>query len=303
MEHIEVPTGNHYDSMIQQGIPRAIPWLKQLASANGSNAAPAMAQNQTVPKQNGMQPVPLAPLTNLPQNANAGGQPSGRVVTFRFQSFGGPGDAAAAARQALRNVGWADPNDIEVDAAKGEIRIGQLGGSVNTGTAHQALGAAGFEMLPGVSMGSKSALAAAANAPLRNEKADPLKPTTVTSNEIPDTPNNNPPAKPGVPKTKPTPVASANNSPEKRPEREKARRVVTFKYERFTGKGSSANAMKEALKRIDWADQADIAMDATKKEIRIGLLVESPNFEQARKALTNQGFVLSAVMTTATTKD
>ena len=79
VEYVEVPTGNHYDSMIQQGIPRAIPWLKQLASANGSIAAPAMAQNQTVSKQNaGVQPVPmvplvpLAPLTNLPQNVNAG---------------------------------------------------------------------------------------------------------------------------------------------------------------------------------------------------------------------------------------
>lgn len=90
---------------------------------------------------------------------------------------------------------------------------------------------------------------------------------------------------------------------EKRPEREKARRVVTFRYERFTGKGSSANAMKEALKRVDWADQNDLVIDATKKEIRIGLLAESPNFDQARKSLTTQGFIVAPGVTTATTKD
>ena len=306
LEYVEVPTGNHYDSMIQQGIPRAIPWLKRLAGLSDSNAVPAVALNQGVPKQNaGMTPVPmvpLAPLTNLPQNA--GGQPSGRVVSFRFQSFGGNGDAAAAARQALRGVTWADPNDIEVDAGKGEIRIGQLGGSVNTGAAQQALGSAGFQMLPGVSIGSKSALVAAAQSPpISNEKVDTAKPVTVPSQVIPDVPVNKPPVKAGTPKSKPTPVTPPSNPPEKRPEREKARRVVTFKYERFTEKGSSTNAMKEALKRVDWADQNDLVIDATKKEIRIGLLAESPNFDQARKSLTTQGFIVAPGVTTATTKD
>ncbi len=306
VEYVEVPTGNHYDSMIQQGIPRAIPWLKQLANQADSNSAPVVAQNQ--PVQNaGMTPVPmvpLAPLTNLPQNLTAGGQPSGRVVRFRFQSFGGNGDAAAAARQALRGVTWADPNDIEVDAAKGEIRIGQLGGSVNTGAAQQTLSSAGFQMLPGVSIGSKSALVAAVQSPpISNQKVDRAKPVTVPSQEIPDVPVNKPPVNAETPKSKPTPVTPPSNPPEKRPEREKARRVVTFKYERFTGKGSSANAMKEALKRVDWADQNDVVIDATKKEIRIGLLAESPNFDQARKSLTTQGFVVAPGVTTATTKD
>ncbi|MCX7421064.1 MAG: prolyl oligopeptidase family serine peptidase [Planctomycetia bacterium] len=308
VEYVEVPTGNHYDSMIQQGVPRAIPWLKQLASQAGSNAFPVVAQNQAPSKQNaGVMPnltMPLGPLTNLPQNTNAGGQPSGRVVTFRFQSFGGQGNAVAAARQALRGVAWADPNDIEVDAGKGEIRIGQLGGSVNTGMAQQALSSAGFQMLPGVSIGSKSALVAEAQSPpIRNEKVDTAKPVTVPSQVIPDVPVNKPPVKAETPKSKPTPVTPPSNPPEKRPEREKARRVVTFKYERFTEKGSSANAMKEALKKVDWADQNDLVIDATKKEIRIGLLAESPNFDQARKSLTTQGFIVAPGVTTATTKD
>lgn len=308
VEYVEVPTGNHYDSMIQQGIPRAIPWLKQLASQTDSNPAPVVAQNQSAQNAGttSVPIVPVAPLTNLPQNANVGGQRSGggRVVKFRFQSFEGKGDAATAARQALRGVPWADPNDILVDTAKGEIWIGQLSGSVNTGVAQQALGTAGFQMLPGVSVGQKSALVAATQSPpINNEKVDTTKPATVSSQEGPDVPVGKPPVTGEAPKAKPAPVTTPINPPEKRPEREKARRVVTFKYERFTGKGSSANAMKDALRKIDWADQNDIAIDAAKKEIRIGLLAESPNYDQARKALTTQGFVVAPGMTTSTTKD
>ncbi|MEQ1843104.1 MAG: hypothetical protein ABL994_22095, partial [Verrucomicrobiales bacterium] len=33
VEHIEVPTGGHYDSMLEEGIPQAIKWLKALEAA------------------------------------------------------------------------------------------------------------------------------------------------------------------------------------------------------------------------------------------------------------------------------
>src|SRR5207249_6308279 len=102
VEYVEVLAGNHYDSMIQQGIPRAIPWLKQLAGMNESNARPSIAQDASTTKPNASVPsVPQVGFPNVPQNSNPSRQASGRVVTFRFQSFGGHGDPKAAARQAL----------------------------------------------------------------------------------------------------------------------------------------------------------------------------------------------------------
>ncbi len=296
--YVEVPTGNHYDSMIQQGIPRAIPWLKQLAVTSASAAPPATAQAEPAKSPKSAQfPVPVMPQlpsANPPARSNVSLQPSGRVVTLRFQSFTGTGDATAAARQALRQVTWADLNDVEIDPVAGEIRIGQLGGSVNSEPARQALIAAGFQLLPGVSIGAKSSIAPAANPP-KNAVA---KTPAATLEDIPEKPVKSPPANSETSKPKP-----AADPPVKSPERATARRVVVFRYERFTGKGSSANAMREALKRIDWADQEDIVLDPQKREIRIGLLAESPNFEQARKPLSNQGFVLSVGQSTATTKE
>ena len=304
VEYVEVPTGDHYDSMIQQGIPRAIPWLKQLAGVSGSNTAPAVAQGAatTTPSTNpnGVLPtvpqVPAIPFADRPLPPNIGLQSSGRVVTFRFQSFGGRGDAAAAARQALRNVSWADLKDLEIDAGKSEIRIGQLGGSVNSEPARQALIAAGFQLLPGVSIGNKSSNVAA-SAPQNSTASKP------PAAELEDVPEKKPPVSTAASKPKETtapPVTKPADEP--RPTRE-PRRIVKFRYERYTGKGSSVNAVRDALKRVAWANQDDIDLDAKNKEIRIGLIADSPDFEQARKALQNAGFSVAPGFTTATTKD
>jgi hypothetical protein len=277
-----------------------------------------VAQDDSTTKPNSaVQPAPVNPFPNLPPPPlNVGLQPSGRVVTFRFQSFGGQGDAAAAARLALRNVAWADLNDLEVDAEKGEIRIGQLGGFVNTEPARQALVAAGFQLQGGISIGNKSSIASAAGAPknvaanppaaLANPPAALANPPVALANPpvaLEDVPEKSQPAGKATSKQKSAVTPPATNPPEKPPGRTTARRIVIFRYERFTGKGSTATAVREALKRIDWADQEDIVLDASKKEIRIGLLTESPNFEQARKTLTTQGFVLSVGVNTMTTKD
>ena len=304
VEYVEVPTGDHYDSMIQQGIPRAIPWLKQLAGVSGSNTAPAVAQGAATttpsPNPNGVLPtvpqVPAIPFADRPLPPNIGLQSSGRVVTFRFQSFGGRGDAAAAARQALRNVSWADLKDLEIDAGKSEIRIGQLGGSVNSEPARQALIAAGFQLLPGVSIGNKSSNVAS-SAPQNNTASKP------SAAKLEDVPEKKPPVSTAASKPKETtapPVTKPADEP--RPTRE-PRRIVKFRYERYTGKGSSANAVRDALKRVAWANQDDIELDAKNKEIRIGLIADSPDFEQARKALQNAGFSVAPGFTTATTKD
>ena len=103
------------------------------------------------------------------------------------------------------------------------------------------------------------------------------------------------------PKSVKTPPATS--PPEKPQESKSPRRIAKFRYERYTGKGSSANAVRDALKRFDWANQEDIVLDAKSHEIRIGLTAESPDYEPARKALQNAGFVLAPGVTTATIKD
>ncbi|MFM9966104.1 MAG: prolyl oligopeptidase family serine peptidase [Planctomycetaceae bacterium] len=312
VDYFEVPNGDHYDSMIQQGIPRAIPWIRGLASTSGSATETTTASadpNRTPPT--GVTPVPALPgfpFGNLPQASNAPGRPSGRVVTFRFQSFAGNGDSMAAARQALSGIAWADPNDLEIDPAKGEIRIGQLGGSVNTETARQALLTAGFQMLPGITVGPKSANVPTGAPPNINfppstkstpnaEPEKPPPPATVAEPAKNPSPNSAT-AKKDSPKTPPTTSAPAKEREPRAP-----RRIVLFRYERFTGKGSFEKAAREALKRFDWANPDDIVLDAKNHEIRVGLLAESPDFEPARKALSSAGFALTPGVTTATVKD
>lgn len=312
VDYVEVPNGDHYDSMIQQGIPRAIPWLRELASASGSatETTTASADPRRTPNT-GVTPVPALPafpFGNQPQPSNVPRAPTGRVVTFRFQSFTGNGDSTAAARQALRGIAWADPNDLEIDSAKGEIRIGQLGGSLNSEPARQALLAAGFQMLPGVTAGPKSANAPAGAPPNFNcpptvqspPNSEPEKPSPAnTANE----PAKSPPPSTATAKKNPPVATPTTSAPAKEREPRAPRRIVLFRYERFTGKGSFEKAAREALKRFDWANPEDIVLDAKNHEIRIGLLAESPDFEPARKALINAGFALTPKVTTATVKD
>lgn len=303
--YVEVPTGDHYDSMIQKGIPTAIPWLKQLAGESAAAQVPTVQVTPTNPVNSAVPKgaeLPAFPNGNLPQPSNVARSPSGRVVTFRFQSFGGSGDSTSAARQALKGVAWADLNDVEIDPAKGEIRIGQVGGSVNSEPARQALIAAGFQLLPGVSIGNKSSNAVAGTAP--NTTSQPNKeevktpPVTTSNTPAKSPPSNTPSAKPTLSDTPPAASPSA-----KARESQTPRRIVKFRYQRYSGKGSSEKAVRDALKRFEWANQEDIVLDTKNHEIRIGLLAESSDFEPARKALTNAGFVLAAGITTATVKD
>lgn len=292
--YVEVPNGGHYNSMIQQGIPTAIPWLKQLASVSDSARAPTV---QVTPMDTAKPAVPKR--TELPTNTNiarpnsevpvAGAlQPSGRVVTFRFSIFSGKGDPAAAVRQALRNVSWADLNDIEIDQATNEIRIGQLGGFANSEPARQALLDAGFQLVGGVSIGAKKPASVTTPEPARPANSEPAAPITSTPSESPFT-TKTPPTKAA---SKPTAPAVTEPAVPKEKESGPPRRVVTFRYERYSGKGSSANAAAAALKKIAWADPNDIEVDAAKHEIRVGQLEESKEYEPAEKALKNAGFRL-----------
>lgn len=288
--YVEVPTGNHYDSMIQQGIPRAIPWLKELAGMSGATGAPATqvtptkVVKSTVPKKIESPTFPnIAP-------SNTGGtpagvlQPSGRAVTFRFSTFSGKGDPAAAARQALRNVSWADPDDIVIDQATSEIRIGQLGGSVNSEPARQALLDAGFQLIGGVSIGAKKPVSSTTAEPTRPANAEPAAPIASTPAENPFTTKTSPA------KVAPKPTAQAVAEPAAPKELGPPRRVVTFRYERYSGKGSSVNAAVAALRKVKWADPDDIEVDTAKREIRVGQIEESKEYGPAEKSLKDAGF-------------
>lgn len=304
VDYVEVLTGDHYDSMIQQGIPRAIPWMRQLAATSAA-AVPATAQATTPNRTNPGVPkgaeLPAFPFGNLPPPSNIPRQPVGRVVTFRFQSFAGNGDSIAAARQALKETAWADLNDLQIDPEKGEIRIGQLGGSVSTEPARQALTAAGFEMLPGVSIGNKSAIPVATTVP--NVKSQPNTEPETTPPPTANAPAKSPSANTTTTKPAPKDKPPATSPPAKARENQAPRRIVKFRYERFSGKGSSDKALRDALKRFEWANPEDIVLDIKDHEIRIGLLKESSDFEPARKALSNAGFVMAPGVTTATVKD
>ncbi len=298
VELVRVPSGNHYDSMIQQGIPRAIPWLRQLAGMSSATNAPTAqvaSSNPGVPK--GAESLAFPNFGSPNAGSPAGGlQPTGRAVTFRFQSFSGQGDSAAAARQALRNFTWADPNDIVIDPTAGEIRIGQLGGSLSTEPARQALVAAGFQMLPGVSVGPKKTTPSATAEPSRPANTEPAVPVAAT-----------PPVKASEVQT-PSPKVASKPAPAKVTElaapKESGppRRVVTFRYERYTGKGSSTNAAVAALKRIKWADPDDIEVDAAKHEIRVGQLEDSKEYGPAEKSLKDAGFSVTPGVTSGLRK-
>ena len=296
--YVEVPTGAHDIAVVKQGIPSALLWLRQLAGMSGaSNAPTAQVASSNPAVLNGAE-LPAFPNFGSPNGGvPAGGlQPTGRAVTFRFQSFSGQGDSGAAARQALRNFTWADPNDIVIDPTAGEIRIGQLGGSLSTEPARQALVAAGFQMLPGVSVGPKKTTPSTTSEPTRPANSEPAAPISSTPAENPFT-TKTPPAKVASKSTAPAvaePAAPKESGP--------PRRVVTFRYERYTGKGSSTNAAVAALKRIKWADPDDIEVDAAKHEIRVGQIEESKEYGPAEKGLKDAGFSVTPGVTSGLRK-
>ncbi len=71
---------------------------------------------------------------------------TGPVVVFEMQEFGGGGDAADAARQALTGIEWADTASLIVDEPAKEIVVAVRGTSVSTGPAKAALESAGFRI-------------------------------------------------------------------------------------------------------------------------------------------------------------
>ncbi len=148
-------TGNHYNSMIQTGIPLAITWLKQLPTEQGKTypAPPSEATAKNPPPKTNpvprFQPPPFRPPSFPPRMPRpSSGQ---RIMVFKLQSYMGTGDAVQTAQQVLRRYPFCDANSVQVDFAAKEVIINVRGVSINSGPVKSALQQAGFQ-LGGVSI-------------------------------------------------------------------------------------------------------------------------------------------------------
>jgi dienelactone hydrolase len=172
-----VPFGNHYQSMIDAGIPQAIAWLQQSQGANPStqpspagSPPSAAAPNASFPPTTITSNRPTQPKTQFPNptlpgpmpRVPAGPDPSklfpptpalpagvpsgGRVVTFSVLAYTGNEDGTAAARKALAGVSWAKVNEVTYDEQSKTIVVPMRGSSLNTGPARLSLQKAGFKI-------------------------------------------------------------------------------------------------------------------------------------------------------------
>ena len=170
----QVPTGNHYKSMIDDGIPSAIAWLKQLPGERG-RIFPTPAPTPEVSPAPTPSPLPERDPTAInvnppriptftPPSFSPPRIPSGfptriprpgevrRTMTFQMHSYSGAGDATVTARQVLRRYPWVVADTVRVEANQVVIEV--RGNIINTGPIKSALQRAGFQ-LGGVSIRSR----------------------------------------------------------------------------------------------------------------------------------------------------
>jgi dienelactone hydrolase len=180
-----VPTGDHYDSMVREGIPAAIAWLRSrpenqgrsqpttqptsspspqpsnsqapLPEQPGANAptSPPLPTNPPVPSFGELPPQPPAPGDVFPQAAPGARPildfgpmppPGMPVVVLELKGYNGPRPAHFAAMDALQNVPWVNRPWVRVEGSKNRLIIGVRGGAVDTGRAKTALEANGFQI-------------------------------------------------------------------------------------------------------------------------------------------------------------
>lgn len=166
-----VAVGNHYQSMIDAGIPQAITWLQreqgaanpqtlQPTSPSPSGTSPSGTTPPTVaqrPRTPGSSrtPFPMLPVPRGPdpsklfnqRPAGTGGKQVGQpVVLFAVLGYTGEGDKTAAVRKAITGVSWAIANAAFFDPQTNEIVVPVRGTSLSTNTAKSALQRAGFKI-------------------------------------------------------------------------------------------------------------------------------------------------------------
>jgi hypothetical protein len=168
-----VPFGDHYQSMIDKGIPQAIVWLQRERGAVGGEISkptstptmppsitpPVMAQPPNTPfptnplptsRPFSPPPVPRGPdpskLFGRPPTGIGGPRVNKPVVVLSVLGFTGEGDKTAAVRKAMTGIGWADANASFFDAKANEIVVPVRVTTGSTGIAKARLQRAGFKI-------------------------------------------------------------------------------------------------------------------------------------------------------------
>lgn len=146
------PRGDHYDSMIESGIPQAIGWLKTLPTEAGKSYPAPMTQAEANPRPPGSRGIPRhppifePPVFQPPLGPKMPIRPGQRIMVFELKSYSGQGEATEAARQALLRHPFCDPNSVRVDFEAKELVIGLRGGIIDSAPVKSALEARGFQL-------------------------------------------------------------------------------------------------------------------------------------------------------------
>ncbi len=147
------PTGDHYDSMIETGIPKAILWLKALPTEQGKSYPAPQTHAGTnhlpqtprgLPRHLPAFDPPVFPPPHFPPAMP--GLPGGRIMVFDLVSYSGQDDATEAARRVVMRYPFCDANSVRVDFRAKELVIGVRGGIISSGPVKSALQRAGFQL-------------------------------------------------------------------------------------------------------------------------------------------------------------
>ncbi len=157
---VSAPSGDHYDAMVERGIPAAINWLKRLPGEQGSpNPTFVPVDNRNPPpsvQPPGSQIPPVAshpepglpPATNPPPRITPRQPPLARtpglVASFQVIRYRGSGDVEAAARRILGQFSTYHLGSVKYDAKRKEISVDVRGNFASTGATKSALQRGGF---------------------------------------------------------------------------------------------------------------------------------------------------------------
>jgi len=130
------PRGNHYTSMVREGIPRAIRWLKTLPGERG--------KTYPTPQPTTTTSRPTQPPANRFPPRRPSTRRSRTLITFQVRSFHGRGDPETAAQRALRRLPYVDATSVHYDADKREITLGLRVRRLSTGPMKALLQREGF---------------------------------------------------------------------------------------------------------------------------------------------------------------
>lgn len=158
--------GGHYRSMINEGIPRAIAWLKQLPVEQGktypirkparhvagqepppSNSGPRTTQSRFpngTPGSRFRSGFPRMPARSRTRSRSGSGTTRTPTLSFEVKSFKGRGTPEQAARRALSRIPIIDSSTIRYDVSARKVFAKARAASLSTAAAKSALQREGF---------------------------------------------------------------------------------------------------------------------------------------------------------------